>query len=485
MIADKNAFDVEMATPDDDSTLNNMSTSSGQSCGTQLLDASIEDVRNKKKTMDSKIDCVISLMNKVEYEKKAADQAKHEADHSCSDVMLKVHELTDRQQCVKKKNDMLAREAYVHKKLLSTKMESLQLHVTSLLDKGDRSLELLDQMSRSLEVRLTSAVMKKNSAIKKKQGNEAFARAALVQAETQMAKMEEESNRLKQEAVEISKLQEFLIDRGHLVTMLHGEISVKCQDAKQLKEELDQVVPPGGKTSSLGSSSSSLVSSIIPCHPQPEPAVLDVLLNKGSSSGTDITRRIKKVKIKGKLHGFQVKIKGKRYGNQTFAKCIKKVKLKGKLHGNEMFAKSIKKMKIKCKQHRNQICAKSIKKPKIKGKRHGSHVGAKRIKKLKIKGKRHGRQVCVRSIKNLKIQGKRHRSQICAKSIKKVKIKNKLHRNQLCSKSIKKVKRRGKQRGYQMCAKSINKVRINGNQQRCQICVNSIKKVKIKGLQVV
>ncbi|MFS7930843.1 hypothetical protein Hanom_Chr04g00348991 [Helianthus anomalus] len=48
MIADKNAFDVEMATPDDDSTINNMSTSSGQTSGTQLLDASIEDVRNKK-----------------------------------------------------------------------------------------------------------------------------------------------------------------------------------------------------------------------------------------------------------------------------------------------------------------------------------------------------------------------------------------------------------------------------------------------------
>ncbi|KAJ0597844.1 hypothetical protein HanHA89_Chr04g0159261 [Helianthus annuus] len=462
MIADKNAFDVEMVTPDDDdddSTFNNMSRSSGQTSGTQLLDASIEDVRNKKNTMDSKIDWVISLMNKVEYEEKAAEQAKHEADHSCSDIMLKVHELTDRQQCVKKKNDMLAREAYVHKKLLSTKMESLQLHVTSLLDKGDRSLELLDEMSRSLEVRLTSAIMKKKSAIKKKQGNEAFARAALVQAETRMAKVEEESNRLKQEAVEISKLQEFLIDRGHLVTLLHGEISVKCQDVKQLKEELDQVVPPGGKTSSskissvLASSSSSLVSSI-----QPEPADSE----KGSGSGTDITRSIKKVKIKGKLHGFQVKIKRKLYGNQTFAKCIKKVKLKGKLHGNEMCAKSIKKMKIKSKLHGNQICAKSIKKPKIKGKRHGSHVGAKSIKKLKIKGKRHGRQVCARSIKNLKIQGKRHRSQICAKSIKKVKIKIELHRNQLCPKS--QVKIRGKQQGYQICAKSIKKVKIKGLQ---------------------
>lgn len=40
----------------------------------------------------------------------------------------------------------LASEVYVQKKLLSTKMEGLQLHVASLLDKGNKSLELLDEV---------------------------------------------------------------------------------------------------------------------------------------------------------------------------------------------------------------------------------------------------------------------------------------------------------------------------------------------------
>lgn len=61
-------------------------------------------------------------------------------------------------------------------------------------------------MSKSLEMSLTSAITKKNLAMKKKKKNEAFARAALAYQETRMGKMEEESKRLKQEAVEISRV---------------------------------------------------------------------------------------------------------------------------------------------------------------------------------------------------------------------------------------------------------------------------------------
>ncbi|KAI3741854.1 hypothetical protein L1987_59532 [Smallanthus sonchifolius] len=271
-------------------------------------------------------------------------------------------------------------------------------------------------MSISLEMRLNSTILKRNLAIKKRQRNEAFARAALAYEETRMGKLEEESNRLKQEAAEISK--ELLIDRGHLVTLLHGEIFEKCQDVKQLKEELDQVISPGEKmpfsrkSSISASSSSSLVSSIIPCQPPPELADSDVLFKKGSGFGIgdfsddhvqsanskqiknvigfseadiktphqveDITRSIKKK--------YQ-EIESKRHGNQMRAKSIKKWKIKGKRHESQMSAKSIKKMKIKSKLHGNQICAKNIKKLKIKGKRHGSQLNAKSIEKLKIEGK--------------------------------------------------------------------------------------------------
>ncbi|KAK9055790.1 hypothetical protein SSX86_026875 [Deinandra increscens subsp. villosa] len=451
VMIDKNAFNLEMDNPEDDSTFNNMNTSSAQIYGTQLLDTSIEDVRNQKKTMVLKIDSVTSLMKEVEYQETAAEQTKMEAAQIHSDIMLKVYEVLDMQQHVNNKNDMLSREACVQKKLLSTKMEALQLHVTSLLDKGSRSLELLDEMSRSLDTRLTSAMMEKKLANKRKKGKEAFARAALAYEESHMEKMKEESKRLKQEAVEISKLQEFLIDRGHLVTILHEEISNKCRDVKRLKEELDQVVLPAGKMSFnrkspiSASLSSSLVSPIIPCQPEPGPADSEVLFRKSSGLGiadfiddhvqsanykklksvigfseadiknlhevVDVTRSIEKVKTKGELYGYQMKINGKPCA-QMFTKRIKKVKIKGKLHEYQRFAKSIKKVRIKGKQHGSQRCAKSSKKSKIKDNQKGSQMCVMCIKKSKIKGKLKGSQMCVMCIEKLKIKGKRKGSQM-------------------------------------------------------------------------
>ncbi|KAD3068631.1 hypothetical protein E3N88_36511 [Mikania micrantha] len=374
------AFEVALVNFEDDSMLNDMTTSLGQICGTELLETSIEDARNKKNSIISKIDSVTSLMREVEFQEKAAEQTKLEAAQTHSDIMLKVYELMDMQQHVKKKNIMLAGEAYVQKKLLSAKVGMLKLHVASLLDKGDRSIELLDEMSRSLETRLTSAMMNKKAAIKKKKETEAFARAALAYEEIQMKKVEEESKRLKQEAVEIFQLQEFLIDRDHLVTVLHGEISKRYQDVRLLEGELDQVV---------GFCETDI---------------------KNSYGVADITKSVKKVKIKGKSRGY-----------------------------------------------RSRMCAKSIKKLKIESQMHATSV-----KNSKLNGIRHGSQMCAKTIRNLKIKCKLRKSQMFDKSIKKIKIKSKLHGNHPIPKSKKKTKIKVKQQGGQMGAKNTKKVKING-----------------------
>lgn len=61
-------------------------------------------------------------------------------------------------------------------------------------------------MHKALKKRLTSALLEKELANKKKQENEASARAALSYEKIQMKKMKKEFKRLKQEAVEISKV---------------------------------------------------------------------------------------------------------------------------------------------------------------------------------------------------------------------------------------------------------------------------------------
>ncbi|PWA83707.1 hypothetical protein CTI12_AA165090 [Artemisia annua] len=189
----------------DSATLNDIFTSS-----TELIDTTIEDATNNKKTLASTMDLV--------------------------------EELKQAQQRAKETNEMHAKEVYSQKDVIATQMKELQSRVSDVLHEGSKSVTVLDEMRIALEKRLASALKEKESAEKEKLEKEALAQEALAYEESQMKKLVEESERLKQEAMNNSKLQQFLVDRGNVVDMLDGDISKKCQDVKLLKESLDQEV---------------------------------------------------------------------------------------------------------------------------------------------------------------------------------------------------------------------------------------------------
>ncbi|XP_076894777.1 uncharacterized protein LOC143547174 [Bidens hawaiensis] len=206
-----------MAHHDDD---NDDDSSSNQMCIIQLIDISIKDITNNKNSLDLKMESVMKLMREVECEEKAAEQAKEDAAQSSLHVLVKLDECKKALRHAEETNDMLVRKLCVQKAVLATKMEDFQLRLSHLLVDGDRFLQVLDEMSRSLEMRLTSALMKKELAVKKKQENEEFAEAALACEGIQMKKVEQELNNLKQQVGETSKLVEFLIDGDQALDML-------------------------------------------------------------------------------------------------------------------------------------------------------------------------------------------------------------------------------------------------------------------------
>ncbi|GJT64966.1 hypothetical protein Tco_1016446 [Tanacetum coccineum] len=360
------------------------------------------------KTLDLTMDTVTRLMKEVECEEKAAEQAKAEAESawSCSDTIAKLNELKRAQLHVVITNEMLASEVNAQKQHLATEMETLQLRVASLLDNGNRSLELLNEMNSALNIRCTTASMKRKLAILKKQEGEASAAAAVAYEEMQMEKLILESKRLKQEAAETSK--EFLIDRACAVDMLHGEISDKCKNVKLLKEELDQAIPLSGILSSRQTLS------ILPYQPQPEQADSDELSKNSSGLRSFDTTEDHIQSVNHKQISRDSKLLGK-----TSAKHIKNVRTKNKLHGSRGYARSIKKVKIQCKLHEILMLAKRIKKVKRKTKLHGTRMSAKSVKKVKIKTKLHGNRVFGQSNKKMKIEGGVNGTRMSAKSLKK------------------------------------------------------------------
>ncbi|BFG43197.1 hypothetical protein CerSpe_294710 [Prunus speciosa] len=237
-------------------------------CNIYVLEEIIEDAKNNKKTLFSAMESVISMMREVEVQEKAVDIVKEEASRGGLDITVKVEELKQMLAHAKDANDMHAGEVYGEKAILATEVRELESRLLSLSDERDKSLAILNEMRETLEERLDAATEARKVAEQEKLEKEESARTALAEQEAEMEKVVQASKVLQQEAEENSKLREFLMDRGRIVDMLQGEISVICLDVSLLKEKFDERVPLSQSVSSsqtsciLASSGSSSLKSM-------------------------------------------------------------------------------------------------------------------------------------------------------------------------------------------------------------------------------
>ncbi|XP_050237678.1 uncharacterized protein LOC126687241 isoform X2 [Mercurialis annua] len=231
-----------------------------------FLDDIVEAAKNNKKTLFLAVDSIMNMMRQVELKEKAVEEAKEEASCAGLDILAKVDELKQMLSHAKETNDMHAGEVYGERAILATEVRELQARLLNLADERDKALAIIDEMGRSLEERLAAAEESRKAAEKQKLEQEAAARVALVEQETIMDKVVQQSKILQEEADENAKLREFLMDRGRVVDTLQGEISVICQDVRLLKGKFDERVPLSMSISSsqtsciLASSGSSLKS---------------------------------------------------------------------------------------------------------------------------------------------------------------------------------------------------------------------------------
>ncbi|KAL3531366.1 hypothetical protein ACH5RR_010688 [Cinchona calisaya] len=246
----------EMVDVEDEPILNSVVTRSSQICSIDLLEDTIADARNNKKTLLSAGETVISLIKEVELQEKAAEQAKQDAANGGLETHKRVEDLKQMLQHAKAANDMHAGEIYGEKAILATEVRELQSRLLCLSDERDKSLRILDEISQSLEMRLAVAEKERKMAEEEKLEKEDVAWKALKDQEAAMEKVVQEANILKQEAEENAKLREFLMNRGQVVDTLQGEISVICTDVRFLKEKFDERLP---LSKSLTSSQTSCI----------------------------------------------------------------------------------------------------------------------------------------------------------------------------------------------------------------------------------
>ncbi|XP_050942733.1 uncharacterized protein LOC103492692 isoform X2 [Cucumis melo] len=246
----------EMTTIEDRLMGPSILTRSGQPCSIDHLDEIIENAKSNKITLFSAMQSVTNKMKELEDMEKYFEKVKEDTANSESEILAKVEEMKQTVARTKEANDMHAGEVYGEKAILATETRELQSRLLSLSDERDSSLSILDEMHTTLKSRMASLEATLKALEEEKLAKEEHARKALAEQEALMEKVVQESKILQHEANENAKLREFLIERGQLVDVLQGEISVICQDVRHLKEKFDLEVP---LSKSLSSSQTSFI----------------------------------------------------------------------------------------------------------------------------------------------------------------------------------------------------------------------------------
>ncbi|CAN1855336.1 hypothetical protein LINPERHAP1_LOCUS41667 [Linum perenne] len=254
----------------------------------EALDEIIEAGKDNKRTLFSAMESVMIKMREVELKEHEAEQAEQEAAAAAGlDIEVQVEDLKKMLGHAREANDMHAGEVYGEKAILSTEVKELQARVVNLSEERDSALAVLDEMHRVLEERLAAAEDLLRAAEKEKFDKEESARKALAEQQSIMEKVVHESKILREAAEENSKLREFLMDRGHVVDTLQGEISVICQDVRLLKEKVDNRVP---LSQSISSSQTSCILASSGSSARTAPAFGDAsILSKHTSPASSVT----------------------------------------------------------------------------------------------------------------------------------------------------------------------------------------------------
>ncbi|KAJ4809055.1 ELKS/Rab6-interacting/CAST family protein [Rhynchospora pubera] len=250
---------------------------SSHSVNAESLEDIVSDAKSSKVNLVFAIEMLTTMLNNVVQLEEKAKSAKEEASTAGQNTLSKVEDLKQMLLRAKEANDMHAGEVFGERSILSTEARELQSRLRSLSDEKNNSLEIIEEINRTLEARLAAAQEEILKAENLRLEREESAQRILKEQEEMMNAIVEESKKLQKEAEENTKLREFLVERGRVVDSLQGEIAVICEDITRLKEIVEGHLP---MTKSMLSTISSLSSSY---------SSSSGSLNKSTSSHKDAT----------------------------------------------------------------------------------------------------------------------------------------------------------------------------------------------------
>lgn len=224
---------------EDESLSCSRTSSSSQIVSVDTVEGFVSEAKKEKEMLMEAMELIRFLRAEADREEVAAQRAKEEAAKGGVDILSKVVELRKMLSRAKETNDMHAGEVYGERAILATEARELRSRLAQLSADKDRAFSIIGEMQENLETRIAAARKEREAAEEDKMRKEENARKVLSMEEALMAKVAQDSRELEQEAETNTKLRESLIDCGHMVDSLQGEVSVLSEDVKLLKEQMD------------------------------------------------------------------------------------------------------------------------------------------------------------------------------------------------------------------------------------------------------
>jgi len=206
----------------------------------EAIDELIDHVTKSKEILSSAMQATISKIKEVELQQENAKLSREEAAKADEKLIEMVEGLDNVIKTAKETNDEHARQVKEEKSLLAREAEELHSRLLNLSSEKDEYESIVNEINDTLDAQLVIAREENAGAQKVIAEKEEKYLKIRAEKESTLEEMKKESLVLKNEAEENSMLRELLLECGHKVDVLQGEISTIKEEVITLKEQVNK-----------------------------------------------------------------------------------------------------------------------------------------------------------------------------------------------------------------------------------------------------
>uniref|UniRef100_A0A8I6WHP8 CUE domain-containing protein n=2 Tax=Hordeum vulgare subsp. vulgare TaxID=112509 RepID=A0A8I6WHP8_HORVV len=202
------------------------------------INKNISDITKSKELLSCLYESTIMKMKEVELQEEKSRLAKQNADKAHQNFLAMAEHFNQLIENSKESNDKQAQVVCEENCSLVALTQNLQSKLTKLAAQRNEALAAVQEIKFQLDARLATSMEEEATAREQIIQEDKLALLVRKEKEATMGSIMEESRKLQKEAEENILLREQLLDRGHIIDIMQGEISSIHARVSKLKSAL-------------------------------------------------------------------------------------------------------------------------------------------------------------------------------------------------------------------------------------------------------